>query len=466
MTDPKTHRSNVRLEIAYRAIGTHHGLSNHGWRWWLLLLLIGVLSLGVRFYYLTHAQVLQPVNDQAHTAGDGVEYYAYARNLSRHGVFSKALEGTLPLVGDSYRDPGYPAFLAGLMKLFPRWETWYPVVLLSQGLLSALGVVLALCLSRRWMSMPWLAAGGLLMAIWPHSVSMPGYILSETLFGFLCMLSLFLLDQSLDRRSVAWAAASGIGFALGALTNAVLLPFAPMLALYFAYRRKISRGMFIGLLSGALILPAAWAVRDAQLAPLKGNSSTGRALDNLVVGSWPDFYQTYAGAMKKNPGALRAMDRVSRGIALSHSNLPAELDDIAQRVCEQPLDYLRWYLSKPALLWSWDIRIGQGDIYVYPTRHSPFKDNAAFRTVIAFCHAFNPLLFVLMIAGGCFALWPRRQVPLSLVACTLLLVFVTTVFSVLQAEPRYAIPYRPLEILLAVFAVHQVGRWMASMRSR
>jgi hypothetical protein len=245
-----------------------------------------------------------------------------------------------------------------------------------------------------------------------------------------------------------------------------LLPFAPMLALYFAYRRKISRGMFIGLLSGALILPAAWAVRDAQLAPLKGNSSTGRALDNLVVGSWPDFYQTYAGAMKKNPGALRAMDRVSRGIALSHSNLPAELDDIAQRVCEQPLDYLRWYLSKPALLWSWDIRIGQGDIYVYPTRHSPFKDNAAFRTVIAFCHAFNPLLFVLMIAGGCFALWPRRQVPLSLVACTLLLVFVTTVFSVLQAEPRYAIPYRPLEILLAVFAVHQVGRWMASMRSR
>jgi hypothetical protein len=34
------------------------------------------------------------------------------------------------------------------------------------------------------------------------------------------------------------------------------------------------------------------------------------------------------------------------------------------------------------------------------------------------------------------------------------LAYVTVVYSILQAEPRYSIPFRPLEILLAVTALH------------
>jgi hypothetical protein len=437
----------------------------YDWQWWLLLLLIGLFSLGFRYYYLIHAQVFQPA-DVPNARADAVDYYHYAQNLVHHGVFSKAPESQSPLVGDSYRDPGYPLFLAGWLKLSPQWDAWYSAVLMSQGLLSALSVVLALCLGRRWMPMRWLAAAGILMAIWPHSVSIGSFLLSETLFGFLCLLGMFLLDQALHRRSAAWATTSGLGFALGALTNAVLLPFAPLLGLYFACRRQIGAAMFAGLLAGALILPTAWMTRNALLPPSPTNSSTGRALNNFIVGSWPTFPQIYQAAMKNDAVSVAALKSIALETTLIQSDPRAGVAEFMQRMRNHPFEYARWYLSKPALLWDWDIRIGQGDIYVYPTRNSPFKDNALYRTVIAVCHALNTLLFLLMVAGGIVALWPRQLVPRSLVAATLLLAFVTAVYSLLQAEPRYAIPYRPLEILLATFAAYRGCRWLSSMRTK
>src|SRR6185312_9379535 len=90
------------------------------WHWWLLLSCVGLFAFGVRYYYVTHAQVFQPVN-QANVRGDAVEYYNYAANLAAHDVFSKARPSTFPLIGDSFRDPGYPFFLAGWMKVFPQW---------------------------------------------------------------------------------------------------------------------------------------------------------------------------------------------------------------------------------------------------------------------------------------------------------------------------------------------------------
>ena len=101
---------------------------NRTWRWWLLLGSIGVFGLCFRGYYIVHAHVMQPVNDQQNVRGDGVDYYAYARNLVRHGTFSKAPEGQSPLIGDSYRDPGYSLFLAGWMEIFPRWDAWLSLI--------------------------------------------------------------------------------------------------------------------------------------------------------------------------------------------------------------------------------------------------------------------------------------------------------------------------------------------------
>lgn len=438
--------------------------SHQRWQWRLLLLLISLLALGFRYYYVIHAEVFQPVN-QPNVRADAVEYYAYARNMVQHGVFSMAPEDVTPLAGDSFRDPGYPAFLAGWMKLFGQWDSWYSAVLLSQALLSALTVVFMLCLGRHWMPLRWLAVAGVLMAVWPHSVAMCSYLLSEILFGFLVALGLLLLSIALERRSAGWAVAGGIGLSAAALTNAILLPVALLLALYLFVRRQMTLTMFAGLVIAALAVTTPWAIRNSLLPPSDASSS-GRAMANLVQGSWPSYHSAYQAAMKHDPDGIVVMAAIDREMAVIQSDPLTGLSLIGRRMAGSPGSYIRWYLSKPILLWGWNIRMGQGDVYVYPTRDSPFKVNPIYRAVEAITHSLNPWLLVLALVGGLLAMLPGHQILPGIAATTLTLVFVTTVYSVLQAEPRYAIPFRGPEIMLAVFAAYQGVHAVARLRAR
>lgn len=424
--------------------------------WWILLLFVGLLAFGFRYYYVLHAQTQQP-------RGDAIGYYAYARNLVQHGTFSMAADGVTPVVGDSFRDPGYPAFLAGWMKVFNQWDNWYASVLLSQSLLSTLTVVMVVYLGRRWMPLSWLAVAAVLIAVWPHNITMSGYLLSETLFGFFCALGLLLLDTALNRRDAGWAAAAGISLSLAALTNAVLLPFAVLLALYLFVRRQLNIAMFVALVVAALTVSVPWAIRNAMLVS-GGTSSSERAMLNLVQGSWPDMHNAYQAKANKAPDAGALMAPIGQESDLVQADPMAGLTHMGRRIASHPGTYMRWYLSKPALLWDWSIRVGQGDIYVFPTRNSPFETNTLYRIVAAICRALNPWLFMLAIAGCLLALLPKHQAQPERAAAALMLIFVTLVYTVLQAEPRYSVPFRGLEIALAIFATYHVNHGIAYLR--
>lgn len=139
--------------------------------WWLLALaLVFLFALALRGYYLTTAMVYEPIR------GDAVQYHAYAWNLLHHGVFSMAAPGSAQVLGDSFRDPGYPAFLALGMGLFGEFDAWYPAVLLAQGLLGALTVVLLMLAARGWLADRWLVGAGVLMAVWPHSITITSFL--------------------------------------------------------------------------------------------------------------------------------------------------------------------------------------------------------------------------------------------------------------------------------------------------
>jgi len=111
------------------------------WQWPLLLFLLWGFAFGIRYHYVVNAQVFQPAN-MINARADAVDYYDYALNLSRYVTFSKARPGEEPPSSDSFRDPGYPVFLAVWMRIYDQWDTWYAAVLLSQALLSSLTVVL------------------------------------------------------------------------------------------------------------------------------------------------------------------------------------------------------------------------------------------------------------------------------------------------------------------------------------
>jgi 4-amino-4-deoxy-L-arabinose transferase-like glycosyltransferase len=388
-------------------------------------------------------------------------------NLTEHATFSKDPPGSASITPDYYRDPGYPLFLSAWMKAFGWAEAWYAVVLLSQALLGALTVALTAQLGRYWLAPEWAIGAGLLMAVWPHSITINGYLLTETLFGFLCVLGMLLCARAYRCANPWWAMAAGLVLGAAALTNAVLLPFGVLMAGVLAWRKLAPRKICVALAVGALVLPGAWAIRNMQVpGAVAGNSSKDRALFTFVVGASPDYGAAWHAslsadaAQKANAAATLQMVNVEYAALQASPVQGAKM--ILQRFSEHPWRYAVWYLfEKPYELWGWNIQIGQGDIYVYPTANSPFQVNPVWIAVAAICHALNLLLLLLALASLYFVRTRQRGMDAggkngsrtALVGVVCLLAFATLVYTLLQAEPRYSIAFRPFEILLAATAL-------------
>jgi len=442
------------------------------WQWPLALLAITLFALILRWYYVSTAIVVGPIR------GDATQYYAYAWNLLHHGIFSKDIPGAASTIPDSYRDPGYPLFLALWMKLSGTatdgswWagDFWYASVLLSQAVLGALTVTFTTLLGRYWLSPRWAIGAGLLMAIWPHSITINSDLLSETLFSFLCALGLLLCAIAFRRKSPFLAGTAGVVLGAAALTNAILLPFGMLLAGFLALRKLAPRKICMALAIGSLLLPGTWAVRNTQIsAPMQGSSQNDRAFQNFVQGSWPNFHSAWRASIFGDAAAKAqariALQAIDDEIGLLQGSPTEGAQAIMQRFSKRPLHYFAWYFfEKPYSLWGWGVQIGQGDIYVFPTKNAPFQNNRAWLALVAICSAFNWVLMLLALASPFFG-WARQrgEAALSLQANRAvlamvigLLIFMTLVYTALQAEPRYSIPFRPFEMLLSITTISAI----------
>lgn len=422
----------------------------------IIALTAAVIAVALRWYFVTHAQVLQPL-DSPNVRADAAEYYRYAWNLIHHGVFSSSIPGTPAPSPDSFRDPGYPIFLALWMVVFPTYEAWYAAVLLSQAVLGGILVVCLVFAMRHALPAWILGAMAALAAAWPHGVAMTAYVLSENLTAVMSV-AVLLAIQAMARRPAAWRCViSGLTLAAAGLTNAVLAPLFVPIAIALAWKRVIPlRGIAILVIAACLPL-GGWALRNAAVA--SNASSTGRAEQNFVQGSWPIYHDAYQLSTHNDPDGLRAMREIDGETRLLHADTAAGLDSMWDRIGKQPWMYVRWYVQKPALLWGWNIRVGQGDIYVYPTRNSPYMDTPSFKAMENTAFLLNPILAILALAGTAIAC-TRRDAPAAILGAGVVAAWVTFVYGVLQSEPRYAIPYRGLEIALACFAVACASGWV------
>lgn len=437
-------------------------------RWMLALLALTFFALALRWYYVSTAMVYEPIR------GDAREYFAYAWNLLHHGIFSDARPGSAVVIPNNYRDPGYPLLLAAWMKLLGTGAAWYAAVLLCQAVLGALTVTAATQLGQYWLPKRAAMAAGLLMAVWPHNIAIDGYLLTETLFGFLCASGLLLWGAACKQNNPYTAMAAGATLSLAALTNAMLLPFAALLGLLLAWRRPTLRRLCLILVASSLVLPACWAIRNGHLPPAAaGASSTDRALQNLVQGTRMDYHSAYRTSFFGTPNARiqarTTLAAIQAEYELLRSSPRQGAREILGRMGKHPWRYATWYLfEKPYALWNWSIQIGQGDIYPYPTANSPFRTHVAWLVLEMLCRTLNPLIMLLALAS--LFLVGSRRLPLAtrypcmapdapLISVNLLLAFATIVYSVLQSEPRYSIPFRSFEILLAFTTLARVAAW-------
>jgi hypothetical protein len=413
--------------------------------WWVIALAT-VAALILRCWFVAAVHIDNPVRGDAH------EYVAYARNLARHKVFSAA-SGAMPRP-DNYRDPGYPFFLSPWIATVGDPDLRYTLVQWAQALLGSLTVTAYLLLARRWLSLRWLAGCAMLLVLWPHSITMPAYLLSETLLGFLVASGLFLLAEGFARRQARWLIWGAASFSVAGLTNAVMAPFLPLLAAAACLTLSRQRWTFVLILLISLAPPACWAVRNAVV--VQGPATSSRAIINLVQGSWPEYHDAWQTSVQGNPAAAATSAQIDAEVRTAVRAPWVGMTSIATRVGEQPMHYIAWYASKPARLWGWDMRIAAAPLYVFPTQNSPLDSDALMRGVVLGLKLLNPGMALLALAGCIITLGRSATQQASITA--LVLLHVSLVYGVFQSEPRYAVPFRGTEIVMATLALS----WMVN----
>ncbi len=425
-----------------------------------IMVALTVVALLVRLLFFFFVKVDYPVR------GDVREYFFYGWNLLHHATLSAAPPGSELVVPDAFRPPGYPSFLALGMAMFGESTNAVRNIAVLQIVLSCAAVPLTVALARTWLSRQAALLCGVLVALWPHLVVFAGTLLAETLFGLLLLAMLLLMRIAQRDGRPAFAIAAGLVGGGAYLFNPVILFFPPLLAIWLACRSQTRAALLLVL--AFFSVTGSWAARNA-LQPLD-TSSWSRAAVNIVEGSWPQYHAAY-NSRWVNPISASIMTAIDEEDRLMVSDPAAGLRKVSMRLSSDPAYYLGWYLfKKPYSLWSWNVRIGWGDVYFLAVRDSPYDRNPLLRAMHAVFKAGNPLVFALALLAAVGYVF--RSMSTSLASTSrepwlvgVFFLYITAIHVVFQADPRYAVAYRPVEIVLAVAALAVVFARIRALRS-
>jgi tetratricopeptide (TPR) repeat protein len=309
----------------------------------LVALAILAVAMGIRFLYLPHIQALPTFG---HPVMDAAYHDEWAREVA---------SGRLTADEPFFRAPLYP-YLLGLTYRLTGGSYLVPRVL--QFILGALTALLTYSLARKLINPLAGIVAGLLAALYPVLIYFEGELLTETLFVFLVMVSLYLFTLSAEKqRSWGWFLA---GLALGGAlitrpTVAIFIPFAVLGALLFARRRAVHTLLVVlGVLIALAPVTAHNMAASGEFIPLVWQGGLNFYLGNNPAASgwsatspelrkdwWGGYYDHIAIAREelgKEPGYAEISDYwTRRGLDYMRNH---------------PADWVKLMLKKTALFWG------------------------------------------------------------------------------------------------------------------
>jgi hypothetical protein len=196
-----------------------------------------------------------------------VDFHAFGKSVE-DGLMHQAVErlrasnGTEPrrdargLMPESFRTPGYPAFLAGVFSVRDDLRA----AVLVQCVLGALGTVLVVLIAQGLgLSSTAALIAGFLWAVHPALVLYDNLILTESLFNFAALVAIAIACRA---SGPVGSIAAGLVLGLTGLIRPVGLAYVP-LAIAAGSGRQPRRWFSAFLLVTAAILPSAmWAARN------------------------------------------------------------------------------------------------------------------------------------------------------------------------------------------------------------
>lgn len=383
------------------------------WRKNWLLLLILTIALAMRLF------VLFTEGNRMFLGTDDDNYRESAEMLLRSGVLTYAgwKEPTVFIM------PGYPLFLAAVFWL--AGSTSWLAVRLFQVVISIAAlwftVKLGDRLGGRWVGL----AAGLLAAVYPPNLTAPCFLLTETVFTCLLLMSLLAFLRAEDKGSLSWYAVTGLVLALATYFRPTsgLLPVAfgvYLISRGHPWRQTLLNVVVMGAVIGLCLSP--WIIRNYMIYH--------EFIPFTVSGGNPLLRGTYLNdkITEKFPwvqGDRILSDRAQmeygkkRLIAGFRNNFGA---------------YLRWYtVGKFTDFWG-------GPYYYKELTYLPAK----------WVNLFHRLILVFGAGGVITGLWRRRSRGLTwhfLLICG----YFTALHLLYLTGPRYSYPVVQLLIILAAY---------------
>ena len=164
----------------------------------------------------------------------------------------------------AFTAPLYPLFLSGIYRIF---GDSYLSVRIIQSLVGTASVFLIYLLGKNIFSIKVGLIASFISAFCPFFIFFTGLLLTETLFMFLLLSLIYLLQKMLAMKRFGYAVAAGLVAGLCVLIKpliAYFLPFA-FLVFFIAHGNKrplIGYGFLIMILAGAVLSP--WIIRNYQ----------------------------------------------------------------------------------------------------------------------------------------------------------------------------------------------------------
>jgi 4-amino-4-deoxy-L-arabinose transferase-like glycosyltransferase len=410
---------------------------------------------------------------------DQAGYTRLGRALAQTGRFTRYPDYPR-FIPEVLRTPGYPLFVAAVNRTIGQGQL--PVAA-AQAVVFAAICLLSYALTRLVASDRTAFAVGLVTALYPPLPYFAALTLTEVFTTFVVTLGMYLWLRAL-RDGGGWTAGAGAVLALAALTRPAFqyLPVALVAAAcLIAPRDVIRRRRSLVMLGVCVAVVTPWLLYNVIYLGMLTFTPAGGIGKSLWEGHWqvslPGRVQStlteIAGATWNRAELDEKVRDYSRQVQMDAAPMLSyvhEWQDI-RRIWDQPQDpweravkrveadheYGRvarenigrdplrhvWRRATRgvALLWITEIPVRYSDINALPV------------LVIRAIWLLQALLMVAAMAGV-YVLW-RRGARTEAGAFAALIVYVTAVHAVLYSEARYALPAKPVVLLLATIAVSQ-----------
>ncbi|MBK7182151.1 MAG: glycosyltransferase family 39 protein [Bacteroidetes bacterium] len=427
------------------------------------LFYILIIAFLIRFVYFIAIAIQNPDGFYMY---DSYGYWQIAFNVKEYGIFSQSYD--LPIEPDYYRTPLYPLFI--LLAESVQIET-YPIIVL-QIVLGVATCYYTYKLGELITNNKFIASiAALFIAIDIPSIVMNNIVMTETLFSFLLILSVYFFVQYLQNNSFKLLALTALfcGFTILCRPIAFFIPlFFSAFLLYFFRKEKLKSISKIGiLLLISVITISPWWIRNKntfnhyfmsvirehdmqnyQAAAIYGELNNKSLPESQSILRWKTFKAFKGDANKQPYEYARFIENDAMQIAFANPGILLK---------HHAIQFVHFFL-KPCRAYI-DIQLGHwGSGYNtipkdYPIFKYLFERNSKLTIIVVFFQLFVLLIMYLSIVFG-FIYFKQEKNLLYFFVIGLLVFCFANLTLPYVTESRFRMPVVPYLAIISAAGIY------------